>query len=452
MRTDVRHTAGVTVSRTYQYADGLGRPLRTLSVAPDGSDIVDREYEICSCTGKTGRVSMPYRYGVGPVYWTETQYDGLGRVKKIIPPDGSVASNNTEYKYAWTSPGRRVEAVFDAKGIGKAYVYDVWGRLTETRENASYADLSSSTVTTYDHEPDTSSYRTKTVQRYNSTTKQYQNEAAYYAYYSESEINQGVQTRTFVTDSLGRLLEETHPENGTNTYTWYDNGLIGTKTDARSILTTMTYDTINRPSTITYSDSTPTVTYTYDTGTYGTGRVYSVANANATTTYTYDQMGFVTNQAKTIGGVNFSTSSTYNYAGAPLTTTLPNTTTLSYGYDRMARLTQITSDWVDANHPATLANNFVYHASGAFTSVDYGNGTTSTRTFNSGMQLKTLKHGTSGTPGSTWTSSMIMTKARPTTAASWRSPTTTTPPKASAYTYDNFYRLATAETAGTHWG
>ena len=177
-----------------------------------------------------------------------------------------------------------------------------------------------------------------------------------------------------------------------------------------------------------------------------------MANSNATTTYTYDQMGFVTQQAKNIGGVNFATASTYNYAGQSLTTTFPDTTTLSYGYDRMARLTQITSDWVDANHPATLANNFVYDASGALTSVAYGNGTTSTRSYNSGMLLKTLRHGTAGNPGQfldleygydegTANNGNIMeiTDYNDTT-------------KSLSYTYDNFYRLATAETQGSHWG
>ena len=43
----------------------------------------------------------------------------------------------------------------------------MWGRLSEVREDASYSDLSSSTVTTYVHNPGTSSYRTQTVLRYN---------------------------------------------------------------------------------------------------------------------------------------------------------------------------------------------------------------------------------------------------------------------------------------------
>ena len=85
--------------------------------------------------------------------------------------------------------------------------------------------------------------------------------------------------------------------------------------------------------------------------------------------------------------------------GQTLAHTLHNGTTLSYDYDRMGRLTQLDSDWVDANHPATLASNFVYHSTGSLASVDYGNGTTSTRSYTTGGLLKTLQHGTAANPG-----------------------------------------------------
>ena len=56
------------------YYDGLGRLLRPRA-RKAAAWRVDREYALCSCTGKTARVSMPYLPGE-TVYWTETQYDG----------------------------------------------------------------------------------------------------------------------------------------------------------------------------------------------------------------------------------------------------------------------------------------------------------------------------------------------------------------------------------------
>ena len=77
-------------------------------------------------------------------------------------------------------------------------------------------------------------------------------------------VLQGVQTRTFVYSSLKRLTSATNPESGLISYQYDNNGNLLTKTDARSITVTFAYDALNRPTSRTYSDGTPTVTYTYD--------------------------------------------------------------------------------------------------------------------------------------------------------------------------------------------
>ena len=93
---------------------------------------------------------------------------------------------------------------------------------------------------------------------------------------------------------------ETHPENGTVTYAYDDAGRLLTKTDARGIVTTTGYDNIDRPSTVTFSDSTPGITYTYDQGSFGIGRLSSVTNGIATSAYTYNNVGQVLREDKTI--------------------------------------------------------------------------------------------------------------------------------------------------------
>ncbi len=118
----------------------------------------------------------------------------------------------------------------------------------------------------------------------------------------------------------------------------------------------------------------------------------------------------------------------------------------------MGRLASLTSDWVDGNHPATLASNFVYGASGAVTQADFGNGTRMTRTFNSGLQLKTLQHGAIATPGSLLNleynyQETVSNNGRIMGITNYNDRT-----KDLGFTYDRLYRLATAETAGTHWG
>jgi YD repeat-containing protein len=84
-------------------------------------------------------------------------------------------------------------------------------------------------------------------------------------------VNQSGQTRSWTYDFQGRLRSETHPESGTTTYVPDNAGNILSRTDARQITTTYTYDAIDRLRTTSYSDGpppngTPPVTRTYDEG------------------------------------------------------------------------------------------------------------------------------------------------------------------------------------------
>ncbi len=455
VRTRKSVDSGGGVSEEVSYQDGLGRLLKTKIV--EGSEVasyVDREYAACSCTGKTAKVSMPYRDG-NPV-WTQTQYDGLGRIRKVIPPDGSSASNYTEYRYKVarvtasygngcvsenqrTNPTRLFVGVFDAKGIGRVQVYDVDGRLREVREDAA-ADFSSSYVTQYQPEIDTTYF----YKPGDPNTP--------YIRYSLPTIVQGAQSRWQRVDSLGRVTQDQQVESGLTSLTYDDAGRALTKTDSRGIVTTTYYDEINRPTSLTFSDGTPGITYVYDTGSYGIGRLASVGNSVATSAYTYNNVGQVTREDKTINGVPFYATYGYNLAGQVTTARLPNGTTLTNTYDGIGRLASLTSDWVDGNHPATLASGFVYNAAQAVAQVDFGNGTRMTRTFNSGLQLKTLKHGTPGVPGSLLDleynyQETVSNNGRIMGITNYNDRT-----KDLSYTYDDLYRLATAETAGSHWG
>ncbi len=231
---------------------------------------------------------MPYRSGE-TVYWTETQFDGLGRVRKVIPPDGTASTNLTEYRYKVETPEvhpcgsyypyyvgiRQPVGVFDAKGIGRVQSYDPQGSLWEVREDAA-TDFSSGYITSY-----TPSYDTNYVIK----------GSLKYTPYTYSWIKQGAQTRSQKVDNLGRLVTETYPENGTTSFTYDDAGRVATKTDSRGLVTTTLYDEINRPTSVTFSDGTPAITYTYDLGIYGIGRLFFLANSVATSMYTYNNMG-----------------------------------------------------------------------------------------------------------------------------------------------------------------
>jgi hypothetical protein len=86
--------------------------------------------------------------------------------------------------------------------------------------------------------------------------------------------------------------------------------------------------TLHRISTIAHSDSTPTITNTYDghaAGTnYGVGRRTSMSDGSGSTTFTFDTMGRIWSEAQTIGTVTKTTTNTYNYDGSVAQITYPS--------------------------------------------------------------------------------------------------------------------------------
>ena len=96
-------------------------------------------------------------------------------------------------------------------------------------------------------------------------------------------------------------------------------GRLATKQDARGTLATYTYDDIGRVILETYTGG-GSITYTYDQGTYGKGRLTSVQDA-ATTNFTYEAHGRVTQKTQIVGTVS---------------------RTVGYHYDAFGRLDQLT--------------------------------------------------------------------------------------------------------------
>ena len=93
-------------------------------------------------------------------------------------------------------------------------------------------------------------------------------------------MTQGVQTGSFVYSSLSRLTSATNPESGTISYLYDNSGNLTKKTDARGYIDCV-YDALNRITTRTYSDGTPTVTYNYDGAgvAYSKGRLTSMSSS-----------------------------------------------------------------------------------------------------------------------------------------------------------------------------
>ena len=330
--------------------------------------------------GRAYKTSNPFRpWQSETELWTTSAFDALGRVLTITTPDSAVVTSS----YTGNSV-----TVTDQAGKARKSVTDALGRL----------------ITVYEAP----------------TGVNYETSYAYDVLDNLVTVTQGVQTRTFVYDSLKRLTSTTNPENGTVTFTHDNNGNILTRVDARSVTTTNAYDALNRPTSTSYNDTpqTPTVNYFYDaqslpsgapsfTRGSSTGRLVAVTYGGGSEgTYRgYDQMGRVVRQYQRTDSVNYLVEATYYANGSVDDLTYPSVPgagdrrVVSYTNDSAGRLASLSSA-ATTYAPAASVSTIGYASHSGLKTETYGNGLIHAISYNNRLQPSEIKLGTSGSPSS----------------------------------------------------
>src|SRR6266404_2756493 len=211
-------------------------------------------------------------------------------------------------------------------------------------------------------------------------------------------VNQGNQTRSFSYDALGRLLYGRIPEqtatinDGTGTYwttkyTYTDFSALATRTDARGVIATYSYDTMNRLTTISYNTTnapgvaaTPSVGLTYDNNngspTNGLVLTTSVIDINTTVyqeSYGYDSVKRLSSVTRTIDSINYMTSYQYGAGSLRSQITYPSGRVVNINRSSTGRLNLLT-DGAGANYLSGIG----YNAAGQVTGLTLGNGVAET--------------------------------------------------------------------------
>jgi len=320
-----------TLTTTTHY-DGWGRVIDTIS--PTNAQ-VNTSYD---AMGRVASHTNPFAAGGTPGLATTVQYDVLGRATITTLPGGNTVQN--------TYSGPTVTAIDQVNRKIKRET-DGLGRLIKVTEQ----DVSTGALTQ------------ETTYSYNLLDKL-------------TGVNQGGQLRSYKYDSLGRLLYERIPEqtatinDGSGTmwsskYTYTDFSKVATKQDARGVVTTYSYDGMNRVTGISYNTSgatgvqaTPSVTFSYA----GSGAIESVTIGNEyTENYTFDDYDRPASVTRWILGQTSDTRKTY---------------TTSYEYNGGSQLTKITyPSWlqVSVNHDdkGRMQSLTDYYSSGYLTGVTY---------------------------------------------------------------------------------
>jgi RHS repeat-associated protein len=347
-----RSTGGETTSYDYDDAGNLNKV-----TLPDGS-WVSYEYDVAGAlvgVGDSLGNSIDYELDVMGFRVGETTYDPNGALSRTLQRvydymqrldrDVGAASQTTIYTYDYN---RNLKTITDPLGRLTTNNYDALNRLT------SIVDAASGTTTfTYDAKDRLSTVKDPKI---SSTTN--------YTY-----------------NGLGDLTQQVSPDTGTTAFTYDAAGNVATQTDARSVVTTYTYDTLNRVTAATVTDGT--VTYEYDNtttgGAYAKGKLTKITDPSGTTGYVYDTLGRVTSKAQVTNATPANKTFTVGYSyssGRQTGITYPSGRAIAYTFDSKGQIASVTVDG-----STTILSSAAYFPFGSPKSWTWGNGQAMARTF-----------------------------------------------------------------------
>ncbi len=142
-------------------------------------------------------------------------------------------------------------------------------------------------------------------------------------------------------DEAGNQIRLTDPDAGTMTYTYDAYGRVKTQKDGRNYTTTNTYDTKGRLSSS--STAGTATTYTYGQDSSNMGLLLSTSRSGNTISYAYDRFGRDSVETRTVSGLGTRTFQyTYGSNGLLLNVLYPGAVNVGYQYDSYGNRSKVT--------------------------------------------------------------------------------------------------------------
>ncbi len=193
-------------------------------------------------------------------------------------------------------------------------------------------------------------------------------------------------------DALNRKIAMVSPDMHGVNYTYDAVGQLTKQTDAKYVPFAFTYDSIGRPLTKGRTDTTAeNVSYVYDTGTNGKGRLNKATYLGGSASFTYDATGAEVASAKVIDGITYNVTRKYDALGRLKEVSYPDGVSKGvYTYNTTGQLKGVSL--VTGGITKVVISNQQYNAQGQVTRIDYGNGVVALYTYDTmSFRLKTQR-------------------------------------------------------------
>lgn len=336
-KTDVTDESNkLTVTNTY---DNWGR--LSSSKSPDGTTVTTQRgwgdtdakkyYTLTSTTGQP---------------WVLTWYDNIGHevLQQTFGQDNVLISKTTSYNAV--GKVSKIETVNGRLSASESFTYDDMGRILTDRLNSgkettfSYGNRS---VTT------TSAGRssTKTSDAWGNLLKSIDSAGGevIYTYGSNGKpvsVTSNGTIMTFEYDEAGNRKSVKDPDAGTSTFEYAADGTILSKTDAKGVKTTNTYDSLGRLSTVQIGQNT--IVNTYGTSGYENLRLVKSAMGSNSVEYTHDRYGRVLTEKRTVSGNGtYTFAFQYDDKNRLSKTSFPGGLDVTYQYDTYGFKTSVSA-------------------------------------------------------------------------------------------------------------
>lgn len=330
---------------------------------------------------------------------TSIQYDGVGNLTRIIQPNGAYLQYTYDAAHRLVevadNQGNRIHYTLDAAGNRlQEDTYDPDGVLVRTQQQV-FNNLgrliqriganSQTTHFAYDDEGNntgiTDGLNRQTSQGFDALGRLIRVVdpalgETHYAYDAQDNLTAVTDptglTTAYHYNGYGELLEQDSPDTGLTTYQYDSAGNRIEMTDARGVTVHYQYDALNRLTFIDYSGSAEDVTYSYDQGANGIGRLTGIVDASGSTDYQYDARGNLVQQTSEIEGISYTTAYSYDAADQLLGLTYPDGSQAQYTRNALGQVTQASLS--SGGQTRTVASDIAYLPFGPMTALTYGNG------------------------------------------------------------------------------